>query len=215
MTDALGVPSLSVDFGCVFCRLKFDQALINDPTNEILVDGHYHYVLAGLGAWTPGYLLLVTHLHIDNFSAIPTAWMAEFMELYARVENAIIKEFGQITIFEHGDYARNGSAGGCVSHAHIHFIAKDVRLIDQLQSDFESYQVSASAFSSTTTDGPYLFVKERDRPATVFLVRQELPTQFLRRKIANQLHLADRWDYRIYPFEENVLKTIQIFRGKI
>src|SRR6516164_7007805 len=66
------------DAGCVFCRMKIDHDLSCEPTNELLYSGTFHYVISGLGAWVPGYVLLVTHQHFNNFSLVPDETRAEF-----------------------------------------------------------------------------------------------------------------------------------------
>src|SRR5882724_12341300 len=99
------------DPGCVFCRMKFDQDLSGDPANELLYSGNFHYVICGLGAWVPGYVLLVTHSHFDNFSLVPDESHAEFISLFADIERLFLAEFGEVTIFEHGAVGDEHQAG--------------------------------------------------------------------------------------------------------
>src|ERR1043165_6981656 len=102
MTAAKGSDKTPFDAGCVFCRMRIDQDLSSDPANELLYSGRHHYVISGLGAWVPGYLLLVTHHHFDNFSLAPDESQREFSTLFSNIEQLFLSEFGEITIFEHG-----------------------------------------------------------------------------------------------------------------
>jgi diadenosine tetraphosphate (Ap4A) HIT family hydrolase len=198
--------------------MKFDQDLSSEPTNELLHSGRFHYVIGGLGAWTPGYLLLVTHHHFDNFSLIPDETYSEFISLVACIERLVLAEFGEVTIFEHGALGAERTAGGCINHAHVHFVARNVELCRELSRDFHS--ISVSNGNSLTRhlprlQTPYLYVKQRNEQAQTFLVDRPLATQFLRQKIAAQIGMDEYWDYKLHPFNENVIRTIEIFRGRI
>ena len=125
-----------LDEGCVFCRMKFDDDLSSEPTNELLYSGKFHYVISGLGAWVPGYVLLVTNQHFDNFSLAPDETQDEFISLFAEIERLFLAEFGEVTIFEHGAIGDEKQAGGCINHAHVHFVAKNVDLCRDLKQQF-------------------------------------------------------------------------------
>jgi diadenosine tetraphosphate (Ap4A) HIT family hydrolase len=206
------------DEGCVFCRMKIDRDLAGDPTNEILYSGDFHYVICGLGALVPGYVLLVTHWHFDNFSAVPGESHAEFISLFTNIERLFLAEFGEVTIFEHGAIGESHKAGGCINHAHVHFIARNVDLCCELRQEFRPL-VIADGRSSTRhlprLQTPYLYVKQKDEEAQAFLVDRPLATQFLRQKVASKIKMDQYWDYKLYPFEANIMRTIEIFRGKI
>jgi ATP adenylyltransferase len=206
------------DAGCVFCRMKFDEDLSGDPANELLYSGEFHYVLCGLGAWVPGYVLLVTHRHFDNFSRSPDESRSEFDSLFAKIEKLFVREFGEVTIFEHGAIDDKRRAGGCINHAHIHFVAKNVDLCGELKQQFSQISIPngvSFARHLPPLGAPYLYVKQRDEEGQLFLVDQPLATQFLRQKVASRIGMDKYWDYKLYPFEENIMKTIGLLRGKI
>src|SRR5271155_3513327 len=133
MSTAASFDKNPFDEGCVFCRMKFDQDLSGEPENEILYSGDFHYVISGLGAWVPGYVLLVTHAHFDNFARVPDDSHAEFVSLFANIERLFLEEFGEVTIFEHGAIGDEQKSGGCINHAHVHFIARSVDLCRELK----------------------------------------------------------------------------------
>ena len=206
------------DAGCVFCRMRFDAELSSDPANELLYSGDFHYVLCGLGAWMPGYVLLVTHRHFDNFSLSPDESQSEFNSLFAKIERLFLSEFGEVTIFEHGAIDDKRRAGGCINHAHIHFVAKNVDLCGELKRDFDPISIpdrGVAARHLPSVRGPYLYVKQKDQRGQMFLVDQPLATQFLRQKVASKIGMHEYWDYKLHPFEENIIKTIGLLRGKI
>src|SRR5215475_7867145 len=102
MSSVVDLNKNPIDAGCVLCRMQFDDDLSSEPTNELLYSGRFHYVICGLGAWVPGYVLLVTNQHFDNFSLAPDETQAEFMSLFSSIERLFLAEFGEVTIFEHG-----------------------------------------------------------------------------------------------------------------
>ena len=206
------------DAGCVFCRMKLDRDLSSEPTNELLYSGHFHYVICGLGAWVPGYLLLVTHRHFDNFSLAPDELQHEFNSLFSNIERLFLSEFGEVTIFEHGAIGDRQKAGGCINHAHVHFIARNVDLCRDLKQQFRPIAIPNGGSSTRhlpRLKTPYLYVKQKDEEAQAFLVDRPLATQFLRQKVASKIRMDQYWDYKLYPFNENIMKTIGIFRGRI
>lgn len=207
-----------VDEGCVFCRMKFDRELFSEPTNEILYSGQFHYVICGLGAWVPGYVLLITHEHFDNFSFVPDEAHAEFISLFTSIERLMLAEFGEVTVFEHGAIGDRQKAGGCINHAHVHFIARNVDLCCELKQEFRPIPIpngGPSARYLPRLETPYLYVKQRDEEAQTFLVDRPLETQFLRQKVASKIGMEKYWDYKLYPFEENIIRTIEILRRRI
>jgi diadenosine tetraphosphate (Ap4A) HIT family hydrolase len=206
------------DKGCVFCRMKFDPDLSDDPTNELLYSGEFHYVIGGLGAWMPGYVLLVTHAHFDNFSLAPDESYAEFIALFGRIEQLFLAEFGEVTIFEHGAIDGKQKAGGCINHAHVHFLARNIDLCRELTREFSALPIAnggSPARHLPRLDTPYLYVKQQDEQARAFRIERPLATQFLRQKVASKIKMDQYWDYKLYPFEQNVMRTIEIFRGQI
>jgi diadenosine tetraphosphate (Ap4A) HIT family hydrolase len=206
------------DAGCVFCRMKLDHDLSSEPTNEVLYSGHFHYVICGLGAWVPGYILLVTHCHFDNFSLAPDESQREFHSLFSNIEQLFLSEFGEVTIFEHGAIGDKQRAGGCINHAHVHFIARNVDLCRDLRQQFRPIAIQNGGSSNRylpRRETPYLYVKQKDEEAQAFLVDRPLVTQFLRQKVASKIRMDEYWDYKLYPFNENIITTITILRGKI
>jgi diadenosine tetraphosphate (Ap4A) HIT family hydrolase len=206
------------DAGCIFCRMKIDHDLSCDPTNEILYSGTFHYVIGGLGAWVPGYVLLVTHQHFDNFSLVPDETRAEFTFLFSTIERLMLAEFGEITVFEHGAIGDGRMAGGCINHAHVHFFGRKVDLCRELKQEFHPIAIpgdGSPARHLPRLQAPYLYVKQQDEEALTFLVDRPIVTQFLRQKVAAKIGMDEFWDYRLYPFTENVMQTIGSLRGKI
>jgi diadenosine tetraphosphate (Ap4A) HIT family hydrolase len=198
--------------------MKIDHDLFSDPTNEILYSGHFHYVICGLGAWVPGYILLVTHRHFDNFSLTPDESQREFHSLFSNIEQLFLSEFGEVTIFEHGAIGDEQRAGGCINHAHVHFIARNIDLCRDLRQQFRPIAIpnGGSSFRHLPRlENPYLYVKQRGEEAQAFLVDRPLVTQFLRRKVASKIRMDEYWDYKLYPFNENIIRTVGIIRGRI
>jgi diadenosine tetraphosphate (Ap4A) HIT family hydrolase len=198
--------------------MKFDSELSGDPTNELLYSGAFHYVICGLGAWIPGYVLLVTHRHFDNFSLAPDESQLEFNSLFAKIDELFLKEFGEVTIFEHGAIDDKRTAGGCINHAHIHFIARNLDLCGELKQEFRQIAIPSGVSSARhlpPLGSPYLYVRQSGEEGQLFLVDQPIATQFLRQKVASRIGMHNYWDYKLYPFEENIMKTIGILRGKI
>src|SRR5207302_952953 len=109
-------------------------------------------------------------------------------------------------------------AGGCINHAHVHFIARNVDLCRELTQQFRPIAIPNGGSSTRhlpRLQTPYLYVKQKDEAAQAFLVDRPLATQFLRQMVASKIKMNKYWDYKLYPFNENMMKTIGMFRGRI
>src|SRR5437868_15531656 len=60
-------------------------------------------VVAGIGAFAPGYLMIIAKAHVLSMAAIPDNWCAEFLSLQDRVAGAIRRNYGSVMTFEHAN----------------------------------------------------------------------------------------------------------------
>lgn len=200
------------DPGCVLCRLQFDPDMQSEPGNSILAQGEFHYVICGLGAFLPGYALLVTRTHIDNFSRLSAAQLDEYCFIRSKLESKFREIYKTLLIYEHGTVGAT-QAGSCVSHAHLHFMATNISLIAHLRSlGLDCSENSTDPFVEPAKQS-YIYVKEENMNAFLFDVKTHLPRQFLRREISKMLNKAEFWDYKLYPFLENMHDTEKALEG--
>lgn len=194
------------DSDCLFCqvvsvpwkRLRwFDRPLAYVPG----IGG----VIAGLGAFVPGYVLVFPEQHIESVLQVPRDIAVPFSDLLQRTVDAVRSTFGPPTLFEHGSCSRKDiRRSACLDHAHVHVLPGSYDLNSHVV-DVVRHLPDISDSKALGCSG-YLFLKE-PMAAPVYGPDPGV-SQFFRRHIARTLGMADAWDYLLFPRMENVSKTI-------
>ena len=198
--------SSNYESDCLFCqvlslpwkRLRwFDRPLAHVPG----VGG----VIAGLGAFVPGYVLVFPEQHMESVLQVPRDTAAPFSDLLQRTVDAVRSTFGSPTLFEHGSCSRKDvRRSACLDHAHVHVLPGSYDLNAHVADAVDD--VSYLSDSEALGCSGYLFLKE---PKAVPIYGPDPGiSQFFRRHIARNLGMADAWDYLLFPRMENVSKTI-------
>ena len=181
--------------------MKFDDDLSSEPTNELLYSGKFHYVISGLGAWVPGYVLLVTNQHFDNFSLAPDERRASSYRCLRKSNSCSWRSSERLRFSNTVPSATKKRAGGCINHAHVHFIAKNVDLCRDLKRQFRPIAIrnggSSSPSPSSALKTPYLYVKQKGRGGPAFLVGAPAPDAVLETKGGvSKIGMSEYWDYK-------------------
>jgi diadenosine tetraphosphate (Ap4A) HIT family hydrolase len=195
---------------CLFCNIQsvppeslpwHDRPLARIPG----VGG----VIAGLGAFVPGYVLVFPEQHVESVLRIRQETSAAFRDLIQRTARAVQSAFGPPTLFEHGSCPREGvRRSACLDHAHIHILPGSYDLRSHVTSRGGSQGRSVN--ERTLDEGGYLFLHEpMMRP--IYGCDPGM-SQFFRRQIATALSIPDEWDYLLFPRLENVSRTIKYLK---
>ncbi len=177
-----------------------DQILVHVP--------HVGAVIAGLGAFAPGYVLVFPEQHVRSTLSISKDDYPLFADLLADTIQRVTTVFGPPTIFEHGScMLDNTRRSACLDHAHIHLLPGSYELSSNAQED--AVIVFGRRPKIITAATGYLFVQEPG--AEPVYVSDPGVSQYFRRKVAAKLDFADEWDYLLFPRLENVLQTIKRF----
>ena len=93
--------------------------------NRLIASTKNFFVVGGLGAFTPGYYLIITKNFYGSFAQLTDEEIIEYKWLVSVLNNSLDKNYKQYsTIFEHGMC----SCAGGLDHAHVHMmpVPKDV-----------------------------------------------------------------------------------------
>jgi diadenosine tetraphosphate (Ap4A) HIT family hydrolase len=196
---------------CLFCNVLAGPAEILPWHDQPLVRvPDVGAVIAGLGAFVPGYVLVFPEQHIESRLRMSSAPHQAFLELLWTTVERVAAIFGSPTVFEHGtckDVSVRRSA--CLDHAHLHIIpgCYDLAKYARRAAEMTHHQVS----SFTSHDSGYLYLQE---PAAEPVYTEDPGiSQFFRRQIAGEIGEADDWDYLLFPRLDNVRETIAKFRA--
>lgn len=164
-----------------------------------------------------GYLLLCTNEHYDGFGNVPQSLEKEFFEILKKTKDILRREYSKdIVVFEHGP--RKGCTGGgtCIDHAHMHVIPLEIDLIRSLREkhlypiEVQNLGILREIYSE---NGSYIFIEQEDKMQVARLNRL-IPSQFMRKVIAEQIGKLDMWDWRQYPDYATIKKTMRSLEGK-
>src|SRR5690349_7438747 len=110
---------------CPFCSeiasgLPPDREGVDVVSREILRTEHF-VVLADISPLIVGHVLVLPRSHDLSFGAVASTHLAEFRELSTGLRQTLATTFSEPVLMEHGTDSRS-AGGGCVAHAHMHFV---------------------------------------------------------------------------------------------
>lgn len=165
-------------------------------------------VLPTIGHLVEGYLLVLPRMHYTSFGHLPPCLVEEFQKLKQEVRSVLFSECHVPPIvFEHGPVSETRRGGSSVDHAHMHFVPAPVDLLPTIRSNFGGRPIdSLVELRGPISRGvPYLYYEDASGQGYVFDA-PHVPSQYLRRLVAEQLNTPDKWNWLTFP-EVDVLKT--------
>jgi len=103
----------------------------------------------------------------------------------------------------------------CVDHAHLNIFPAAVSVHPHLAERMNSPIGPLSELAKLKrAEFGYLFIQENDGTRRIYDGRN-VPTQQVRRIIATQIGLAERWHWRDYIGEDELLATFNALQGQI
>jgi len=167
-------------------------------------------VIPGVGPLAEGYLMIVTRQHIRSMAELSTEQFSILAGLKRHVRAVIEKYYGSPIIFEHGPALKSGSGGSCIDHAHFHILPLEIDLVSILKNEHSLRSINEikSLAEYPAKKVSYLFF-ENQKGDMYICEAANLPSQYLRRIIAEELGISDRWDYAVFPNYELISATIE------
>jgi diadenosine tetraphosphate (Ap4A) HIT family hydrolase len=208
---------------CAFCT-EFDAPeasifghMMGDRlANRVVYEDEHFIVMPPLGEFMEGGLLLLTRDHVLSMAHLRPELFDGLERLLTAIRQALIVRWGvSPLIFEHGPAPDRGKGLCCVDHAHLNIFPAPVQVHPHLASRLHSEVGSlADLRKLRRAEFGYLFVQENDGSRRVY-DGQDVPTQLVRRIIAAQMGVPDRWHWRDYPGFDELLATYNALKGQI
>ncbi len=182
-------------------------------TSDIILETNNCLAIAGFGALTEGYVLILPKVHYLSIGALPHEYLSEVTELKETIGTMIVDLYGQVTFFEHGMSSCSFS-GGCIAHAHIHAIPCISDFRPHLQLDFPEIQINDLSELSKFAEAniSYIFYENVSKDKFVYIATETTPSQYLRKLWANFARKPEEWNWGIFVGKENVARTIERMR---
>lgn len=197
---------------CAFCdRVRSESGTADDWA--VLFEDEHFVAVPSLGAFIPGWLLVLPRRHELNLAQMPTSRLDDLWSFVERFLPAWTAEFGPITMFEHGPSGQGRNAGCGIDHAHLHVVPSgDWDLLADAKRQLpmlEWRHVSGlgDVRPELTAGKDYLFLRAPDGRLWA-AAHTDVPSQALRRVIAANLHIPERYNWRDHPHRDVVRATI-------
>jgi len=203
------------DVACPYCE-EFDRGYHlfkgENLGNRILHESDNFVVFPSLGQIVEGYLLIASKNHLVGLSDISELHFCELECVIEEVRKVLAKNYSEPIFFEHGPV--NGNKGGCcVNHAHLHAVPAKVSISDYLiRIGLEPnplHDLLMLRFQSKI-DKEYFYVDDSSGRLVFDNLRDALgypESQYLRKVLAAQLGVPEKWDWRVYPGIEELQRT--------
>ena len=175
-----------------------------------------HVAIASLGALVEGWSLVLPKRHVLSVRHLEPSEMPELEAFLARAKRHVETVYGPSVLFEHGPSHARTRVGCGVDHAHVHVVPWDrPGLVDVVTREcpslaWASASTLADAHHLVPADTPYVWLCTPERAAVGWGSR--VPSQLVRRVMAQELGVPTEFDWRTYPREERVLAAIEALR---
>lgn len=191
---------------CIFCNLDTKKVV-----NTIIDETDNFYILPALGSLVEGYLLIVTKRHINSMSDLSKNEIIEYLEIIDRYRENFYKVYGRYPIvFEHGTPKIHSKIkASSVTHAHTHIINHNYLVEDELIKKLEFKKINS--IGDINNQKNYI---SYINPMGVNMVSYTFSpeSQLMRRMIAKDLGIDEKFSWKEYSFMENVELTIDKFK---
>lgn len=193
---------IKADIPCKFCQLlsnKTQNAAVDVPW---LSNDHYA-ALVSIGALVPGWSLVCPIEHSLNLSRHYEK--QEFWKFVTTAVDTLVKQYGQVRLFEHGAFSENSLTGCGTGHAHFHIVPLGFSLMDEgmfFAPEKQWERCLASEIHGIVGGQEYLFVADQfngKQTEGLITLLDTGVSQFFRRVIANRLGIGEFFDYKNYP----------------
>lgn len=212
---------------CVLCGPYIDVSNASPGTAldiqrsyspHVILKSKNNIAILGLGALTPGYILIVPKRHYFNIGQLNEMDFSDFLELKAIIGSHIQSLYGGVVFFEHGSHSSCATSGACIEHAHMHVLPScNLPFRECIPSKMKEFPISdfEKIRDFSANEQPYLFLEEDNGDKYVYPDCEDVTSQFFRRIWARLLDRHYEYDWAVFPEIENMQKTFSAFSHKM
>lgn len=164
--------------------------------------------LASLGQIVEGYVVVFGAQNRINLRMLGKKGQSDFLIFLKSVRARVEQHFGPTVMFEHGaaSAATNVSCG--VDRMHVHIVPYIGRSLKrELEKKYKcgatvlTIEQMLEELSNWESDSPYFWIEEHLQ-TVLFSYGEKRESQVVRRVIAEQVGMIERWNWREYPTDE-------------
>lgn len=215
LSDAIDREAHDHYSGCRMCW-AVSSAGQRFPVNQIILQNDTTVLIPGLGASTPGYVMLVSKNHVKSLATLSEEELVTIeKELWETIEflEGYSKDW---LVFEHGANNPEFKSGNTIDHLHIHLVPLDFDITSQAARRLGKDPVRVESLrdlrsAAGRNGGNYVYIKDATGESHAIFT-EKCPSQFLRRITAEHMDLEVNWNWKLSPMEETSLATLRSFK---
>ncbi len=195
---------------CEFCDKFGGHENLSPQWFDVALKADRDFVVVpGLGGFVEGYLMIVTRAHVRNFGQLPEEQIAGAERLKNEVRRILRSFYSDSIVFEHGAASVDGLGGSCINHAHLQCLPFDHDLLPELAKRHALTKIERMSRITELSlqDKPYIYYEDQAGNMVV-CDAGGIPSQYMRRLIADVIGIPDQWDYAVYRREALIRNTI-------
>jgi hypothetical protein len=182
---------------CFLCR----------PNSRLLIDvSPWGYSLAGLGPMVVGYSVIATHQHVIGLKELSRTDLENYCSYAISVADILSKKHGRCLILEHGNMAVCGIDSADRAHCfHPHFLlvpndkCNTGPFDEYFKENKKWFKTLFEAVEYGAQQGQYVLAGTVSAGFNIYLPDGEVPRQFARGVVSEQLGLADKASWKDAP----------------
>lgn len=193
---------------CVFClNTRFNNnKKVSLPLEEsILYENDKLYVIPDIAPLKLGHILIITNEHYTNFFSTSIEIKNDVRKLKDNIKKLYRELYKSDTLFfEHGSL-KAGDAGASIEHAHLHAIPYNESIKEKLDKIVDAVPIECNIIDDNNFNNEYSYLYiENSLDGNYIYKVDKLPTQFLRKFVANLLESKEyTWQNIIYNSKDN------------
>lgn len=195
---------------CYFCQEIEDPARNIMNRSRVVLESENYIVIPTVGCFQIGYLLVIPKQHYLCFGELSPAMLGELNGILQKITDFVSEKYNQkCIIFEHGTRDIEELTSTSIMHAHIHVIPFEKDIISSLPNYCVLKKIAG--FSDLVNEKEnYLFLQEMN--GNNYIVQNaSYPSQFFRQIACKAMGIPNYWDWRTYPFLENMGITVDYY----
>jgi diadenosine tetraphosphate (Ap4A) HIT family hydrolase len=182
------------------------------PTSStrVVAENEAYVGLVTLGPIARGHCLILPRAHRLSMSSDDQHSRRLLTDLYRRLVAQMRAIYGKpVLLFEHGASEGSDLRPCTVSHAHWHLVPTEIEAEELLLVEYSWHECPDPW---VRPNGEYLFIGDTCGRYWVTFPKSRIPSQSLRRALAERMGSSLSWDWRSEPAVELALTTLSDFR---
>lgn len=187
---------------CPFCNL--DTSIYY---NEIIDETDNFRIVPCIGSLVDGYVLVLPKKHVYCMTSFSADITEEYNNILKKYRNIFKKIYGKYPIvFEHGTPDPCGICANCVIHGHTHIVNHNYKNENEIINKLRLKTIN-NIFDIEKKKNYIYYMSPKGKEYVTYDF--EPISQIMRIFIARDLGIEKEYNWRLYPFDDNIKSTIK------